>query len=55
MTRAYTAETRLAEVEDERRKAILVRQELKSIYNSRTWRVGRLATAPVRAIKKLLS
>ena len=55
MTRAFTAETRLVEIDEELRRAVLVRQELKSVYNSRAWRVGRLATSPMRAIKKLLS
>jgi hypothetical protein len=53
MTRAFEAERQLIVREQDAAHASVARQELKSVYASKTWRVGRLVMLPVRAIKRL--
>jgi SAM-dependent methyltransferase len=53
MTRAYEAEKRLIVAEREAGQVVVARQELRRVYASKTWRIGRFVMLPVRAIKRL--
>ena len=53
MTRAYEAERRVLDLERSLRKTSLVQTELESVYASKSWRVGRLITSPIRLFRRL--
>ena len=52
MTRAYNAETALAELQLKYDQLLAVhRNEIKAIHTSRSWRIGRLITKPARLLR----
>ncbi len=53
MTRAYEAEKRLLEAERGSLELVAVREELRRVRASKTWRIGRFVMLPVRAIRRL--
>ena len=55
MTKAYLAEKALNEANMLTASLVQAHKaQLESIYSSRSWRIGRVMTAPVRAIRRLL-
>ena len=54
MTRAYLAETRVAELEREMGETRRLRLQLKELHESRTWRLGRFFMLPVRLVRRVL-
>ena len=54
MTRAYLAETRIAELEREMGEVRTLRAQLKEVHESMTWRVGRFIMFPLRLARRAL-
>ena len=54
MTRAYTAEVKLASLEDLSQRNARLRSELTSVYASKPWKLGRAITSPFRLLKKMV-
>lgn len=54
MTRAYNAETSLADTKRQITRLNSLERQLKELHESTTWRVGRLIMLPIRILRRIL-
>lgn len=55
MTRAYQAESALLDAQKQLHVINSLRDQLAAIQQSKTWKIGRLVTFPIRLLRRILS